>query len=267
MPLLHRIGSWRAWLIVLVLPGALAHAQSDQRYTVTDMSTGSGVRLSELNAQAALARTTDELVARFRSALSALNEGYVRFREKTDKGKTRYIYWIASNRVARDDLASLASRGDLLDQVTSMDELALLLSDTLAVVGDLNVRVEIPRLPATQGEWILYWTMPGGNDFRPLTIPVSGDTLLIARSLFPSRVGNTVEVVLRNTRREGVNLGHALLRFLLPGERKEMQAWMCAQLRDQPELSRNQQLDLAARMMRQVHGHGYRPDLSLLLCR
>ena len=256
-----------ALVLACALSSATANAQSQQRFTVTDMSTGSGVRLSELNTQVAQASTTKELVAQLRTALSALDEGYVRYRERTEKGPLRNIYWIASNRVTRDDLASLASRGDLLDQVTSMEELAALFSDTLAVVNDLGVRLEIPRLPATQGEWVLYWAMPGGNDFEPVTIPVSGDTLLITRGLFPSRMGSMVEVVLRNTRREGVNLGHAMLRFLNPGERKEMQAWMCALMRDQPELSRNQQIDLAGRMMRQVHGHGYRPDLSRLLCR
>lgn len=255
-----------ALLLLFAVP-AHAHAQSsrDQAFYIFDLTTGSGHTLQELNQRAASITSSGAFLAMLREVMSRLDDGFVRYRETTTRGTERRIYWVAANKVTKDDLASMASRGDLLEQVTTLAELDSLFSDTLVVVGDLDLRLAIPYHPVVQGEWQLYWSTPGGDRFEPMDIPVQGDALRISRDLWPAGTPSAVEVVLRNNRASG-NLGHCTLYFLSAPQQHELQDRMCTVLREGSGLSRARQLAICADMVRAVYGNAHVSDLAELIC-
>jgi hypothetical protein len=228
------------------------------------MTPGSGVNFHDLSQQVAKARSDEELVSLLRTAMANLDKGYALFRERINGKELRRVFWVSSGRINNDDRSTLASRGDLLEQVTTLHELDTLFHDTIAVAGRLALRMGIPQLPAAEGEWQLYWSVPGGERFELLTLPVSGDTILIERELFPAS-GNAFEVVLRNTRRQGQNLAHGTLLFLTAVQQEELREWMGTVLSENPELTYRQQVGLCARMWRQLYGGCYLPNIGQFL--
>lgn len=217
--LLLPIGLW--------LAAAPAHGQA-QRFIADICPDGSPVTETELNALLRDARTRMDADRVLRRTFARGPMDGVYYHEVLGDGRIQnLIFYPPSGGSAATALRTLGTRDVYAGPLRDTAELHALFTDSLAVLGELELALGA-SFPADMAEaYFLFWSQPGGDDFRRVELPLRDGLLRIDRALFNDLGGERVEVVLRNRTRPGEVLGHAVLRFVPPTVERNLSVMVC----------------------------------------
>lgn len=232
------------------------HAQvNEQRFVVDICPDGSPLTEEQLNARVRHARVQADVEREFRAVFARMELDKVLYHENLPDGRLQnLIFYIPSGRSASTGMRTLGTRDVYTGPLRNEAELQALFTDSLAVLGDLELLLGAAFAPSLAAGYYLYWTEPGGDAFRRVDLPVRNGALRIGRELFPGLDAERVEVVLRNDQVSDGALGHAVLHFIPAAVERHLRVVVCEALAGMPGSTLAQQRAECVRLVGEWYG-------------
>lgn len=257
---------WFALLLLLV-QSSLAAGQGVERFVLTSCPQISKVNKDTFNLRNGTVADHAAYAALLRKTFGNTLDGLVRYEAHLlNKNVEFYAYHIPTARNTRVALATLASKGLRKEMVEDRADLKRLLSDSIALHGDLRIRVRLSDADYPSNGYYLLWTDPSDGSMKKSTVPSRRDTLILSPALFGDPPPTRILVRLRNRARPGTDLAAGAVRISSPSERADLRALLCDAAARDAELTPDSLDLLAIQLSEHWFGTTYPSAVAPLRC-